>query len=431
MKTPWQILCVILLGFDLASAQGLPPLTLKEAQETALKNHPKISLADLRALASRQVVKEARSGFFPNVTANVVAVGTADDNTRLAAIGALNNPAIFERNAEGIVISQLITDFGRTANLTGSANLRAEAEENNAQATRAQILLQVDAAFYAVLQAQSVLRVAEQTVATRQTFLDQVTALAKNKLRSDLDVNFAKVSLEEAKLLVSKSQNDVQAALSVLSTLMGSREARPYQLREEPLPPDLSTNVSELVAEGLQARPELLRSRHERDAALKTAKAERAARYPNISAVGSAGIVPIHDPQLPDNYAAGGVVLSLPIFSGGLLGARQKEAELRAKAAEEAVRDEENNVIREVRVAWLNAQNASERLRITGQLLQSATLAFDLAQARYNTGASSIVELNQAQLNKISAEIAQANTKYEYLVQRAILNFHTGALRLE
>ena len=85
-----------------------------------------------------------------------MSVGTADENTRLAAIGALNNPSIFDRNAEGLVLSQLITDFGRTANLTGSAKLQAQAEADNAQATREQILLAVDAAFFAAQQAQSV-----------------------------------------------------------------------------------------------------------------------------------------------------------------------------------------------------------------------------------------------------------------------------------
>jgi len=82
-----------------------------------------------------------------------------------------------------------------------------------------------------------------------------------------------------------------------------------------------------------------------------------------------------------------------------------------------------------VRIAWLNSQNAFDRLRITAQLVKNASRSFDLAQARYQNGASSIVELNQAQLNKISAEIAYANTKYEYLLRRSALNFETGILR--
>jgi outer membrane protein len=426
----WVIPAIFLGAAPGASfGQEPPPLTLPQAHEMALQNHPRIKVADLRALAAQQVTRQARSGFFPNLSASVVAVGTAGANTRLAAIGGLNNPSIFDRNAEGLVLTQLITDFGRTANLTGSAKLRAQAEEDNAQATREQVLIGVDAAFYAALQAQAVARVGEQTVATRQSFLNQVSALATNQLRSELDVSFARVNLEEGKLLLSKAQSDLQAAFSQLSALMGQREATNYHLIEEPLPAEVSTNAVQLVEQALGSRPELLALRHSQEATLRFAKAEKALRYPAIAAVGSAGVLPIHDSALPDNYAAAGLTLNLPLFAGGLYSARQKEAELRARAAEETLRDEENNVIRDVRIASLNAQNAFERLAITRQLLENASRSFDLAQARYNNGVSSIVELNQAQLNKISAEIAVAETKYEYLLQRSALSYQTGALR--
>src|SRR5215831_15829349 len=146
------------LNFVVAAEEPVP-LTLQQAHETALRNHPAISVADLRALAAEQTTRQARSGFFPSISGNVVAVGSAGNNTRLAAIGALNNPSIFDRNAEGLVISQLITDFGRTANLVGSARLHEQAEAENAQATREQILLAVDGAYFSALQAQAVTRV--------------------------------------------------------------------------------------------------------------------------------------------------------------------------------------------------------------------------------------------------------------------------------
>src|ERR1051326_5973647 len=158
-----RVFAFLVLGATLVRAADLPSLTLREAHETALHNHPQISVAELRALAARQVTRQIKSAFFPNLSANVVAVGTAEDNTRLAAVGGLNNPSIFERNAEGLILSQMITDYGRTANLSKSARSHAEAEENNAMATREQILLQVDAAFYGALEAQVVTRVAEQT----------------------------------------------------------------------------------------------------------------------------------------------------------------------------------------------------------------------------------------------------------------------------
>jgi outer membrane protein len=429
-KASQHIAWAVFLGFTFASAnaQDSPQITLTEAHEIALRSHPQISVADLKALAARQVTRQFRSAFFPTLYGSVMSVGTANDNTRLAAIGGLNNPSIFDRNAEGLVLSQLITDFGRTANLTSSAKLRAQAEANNAQATREQILLAVDGAFFAAQQAQSVTRVAEQTVAARQLFLDQVSALATNKLRSELDVSFAKVNFDDGKLLLSKAQNDLQAAFAQLANLMGLRESKSYRLVEQPMPPEVSTNVSEFVQLALQSRPDLLSLRNSQEAALKFARAEKALHYPTLSAVGSAGVVPIGDSQLPNNYAAAGLSLTVPLYAGGLYSARQQEAELRARAANENLRDLENNVIRDVRIAWLSAQNAFDRLRITGELLDNAKQSFDLAQARYSNSISSIVEFNQAQLNLLSAQIAYADTQYEYLLRRSALSFQTGSL---
>ncbi len=422
---------VAFLGFGLAltAADEQKPLTLRDAHELAIRNNPQIVVADLKALVAREVTRETRSAYFPTISANAVAVGTTQNNTRLEAIGALNNPSIFDRNAEGLMISQLITDFGRTANLTGSARLRAEAQANNAQATREQILLATDAAFYGALQAQSVTRVAQQTVTARQAFLEQVGALATNKLRSDLDVSFARVNLEDARLLLSKAQNDLEAAFAELSTLMGVREPVSYRLAEQPLPPEVSTNVADFVRQALGSRPDLLSLRNQQGAARKFARGEKALRYPTISAVGSAGVSPVHDDQLPDHYAAAGVVMSLPLFAGGYYSARQHAAELEAEASEATLRDLENNVIRDVRISWLNAQNALDRFHITGQLLENARQSYNLAQARYKNGISSIVEFDQAELNLISAQISYTTTQYEYLVKRSALSFQTGTLR--
>jgi outer membrane protein len=429
-KASQNFACAVLLGFAFAraNAEDSPQLTLQEAHQAALRSHPAISVADLKALAARQVTRQFRSAFFPTLSANAVAVGTANDNTRLSAIGALNNPTIYDRNAEGLILSQLITDFGRTANLTGSAKLQAEAEANSAQATREQILLAVDGAFYSAQQAQSVARVAEQTVAERQLFLEQVIALVSNKLKSELDLSFARVNLDDGRLLLSKAQNDLQAAFARLANLMAQREPKNYRLVEEPLPPELSTNVSEFVQLGLQSRPDLLSLRNSQAAAFKFARAERALRYPTFSAVGSAGLVPVGNSALGDNYAAGGLILSVPLYAGGLYSARQQEAELRSQAAAESLRDLENNVVRDVRIAWLDAQNAFDRLRITAELLDNAKQSYDLAQARYANQLSSIVEFNQAQLNLLSAQIAYTDTQYEYLLQRSALNYQTGSL---
>jgi len=402
-------------------------LTLKEARDLALRQHPRITAAEFKALAARQAVLQTRAALLPAFSLNAVAVGAADANTRYAAPGGINNPAIFERATAGLNISQLLADFGRTDNLLGSAKEKARAEEAGTDTARAQLVLAVSAAYFGAQQAQSVLRVVDQTVTNRQTLLDQVSALAKNQLKSDLDVSFARVALEEARLLQLRARNDLDAAFTALGTLLGERESPTYALVEEPVPAGPPADAAPLVADALGRRPELDRLRAERDAAQKQARADRAAHYPTLNVLAGVGVTPVHDNRMEDTYATAGFVLNLPLFTGGRDTARQKEAELKARASEESLKDEEHNVIRDVRLAVLRAQHAHERLALTAKLLDHARSAHDLAVARYKLGASSITELNQAQLNLTAAEIAQATARYEYLLQRAALEFQTGA----
>jgi len=93
------------------------------------------------------------------------------------------------------------------------------------------------------------------------------------------------------------------------------------------------------------------------------------------------------------------------------------------------VRDAEVHAVRDVKVAWLNAENAFRRLDVTARLLEQASRSLRLAETRYNLGLSSIVELSQAQLNKTSAAIASAGAKYDYQIQRTALDYQTGALK--
>jgi outer membrane protein len=144
--------------------------------------------------------------------------------------------------------------------------------------------------------------------------------------------------------------------------------------------------------------------------------------------LGTAGYVPAGDAPVPGTYGAVGLNVTIPVFNGGLFRARQFEAESRAAAAESGLRDLQLQIERDVRVAWLNATNAYDSLHLTQELLNQAKMALDLAQARYNLGLSSIVELSQSQLQYTSAEIARANAQYDYDAKLTILNYQAGLL---
>jgi outer membrane protein len=417
------------------SQQSQPPqssqptthtLTLQQAEQLAIQNHPQIQAATYLASAAKEQVTEEKSAYYPTVYGSITGVDS-ENNSRMTA-GALNNPIIYEREGNGLTVNQLITDFGRTQQLVKSSNYHAKAAEENVVTTREDVLLAVDEAYYAVLKAQAVLVVAQETVKDRQLVSDQVTALEQNKIKSGLDVSFANVDLAQAKLLLIQAQNDVDASFAQLSTALGYSDQRTFELTDEPLPAAPPPDINQLIQAAMADRPELIGQRLNVDSARSYATAERDLSFPTLSAAGVAGVTPEGANQLAPRYAAAGFNLNIPIFNGHLFGALHSEATARARAEDQSLRDLQNRITRDVRTAWLNVNSAYQRLAVTDQLLAEANQALDLASSRYKLGLSSIIELSQAQLNQTQAQIEQASAKYDYETQVSLLNYQIGSL---
>src|SRR5580692_4329949 len=270
--------------------QNLPKLTLQEAEALAIQNHPQIQAAQHEINYSNQLTVENRSAYYPTVTGDL----TGSQGNSLARIGAgdLTASRLFDRFGQGAIVRQLITDSGRTPNLVASSRLQAQAVAQNAQATRYDVLLQVNRAYFDVLRSQQVVKVAEETVSTRQLLSDQVGELAKNGLKSQLDASFAEVNVSQAKLLLVRALDAVQQAQAELGRAIGSDQPANYQLTDEPLPAGPSATPDPLIAQALGNRPELAGLRFSRDAAYKFADAEKDLSRPTVSAVAVAGFVP-------------------------------------------------------------------------------------------------------------------------------------------
>jgi outer membrane protein len=402
-------------------------LWVKDAEAIALKNNPAISVARLEAMASQQVTREVRSNLWPQAYANLTGVDAYDDS-RISA-GGLNNPQIFAHAAAGTTVSQLITDFGHTTNLIASARLHAMAEDQNAIATKEQVLLAVDQAFYGALQTRAVLRVAEQTVASRQLLTDQVAALTNSKLKSDLDLSFANVNLAQAKLLYLDALNSDKGAMASLSAILGYSTLGTFELIDETeplLPPPAS--VDQLIADAFSKRPEILGLQFESQSVQKIHQADRDLLLPTISALGAIGDAPFRDDRISSWYGAVGVNVQIPIFNGFLYSAKAHEADLQAQAMRQRLVDLRNRVSRDVRTSWLSASTAYDRVTVNQQLLVQANRALDLAQTRYRLGLGSIVELSQAQLQQTQAEIGSAQAGYEYRLALSMLRYQTSGL---
>jgi outer membrane protein len=404
-----------------------PRLTRADAERMALTNNPRVSVSHLLALAQHQVVRESRSGELPALTGSLTAQD-ANDASRISS-GSLSASRLFTRVGGGVTFSQLITDFGHTTNLVASSKLQERAQQANEIATREDVVLVTDQAFYNALQAQALLQVARQTVNLRQTTQTQVNQLTQNKLRSTLDLTFANVNLSQAQLLQLDAQNNADATMAALDEVLGLDRPVHYSLvdnaKNNPPPPPDEQALLDLA---VKQRPDLQSLDLTRQSQEKFSRAQRDQMLPTLSALGTVGASPVRPGQYYVSSWDGaiGANLNIPIFNGFLYSAEAKEAQLRAQAAAQQTRQLKDVIVRDVQTAWLDANNAFTRLAVTAQLLNQANESLGLAQTRYKLGLSSIVELTQAQLQQTEAEITNTNAQYQYRLTLAALNFQTG-----
>jgi outer membrane protein len=416
-------------------ADGSMTLTRAQAEQLAIRNNPRISVGRLLALAQHQIYRETRAAELPTFNGAITAVD-ANEGSRIGA-GALTASRLLEHAGAGATLSQLITDFGRTANLVSSSKLQEKAQNANGLATTEDIVLATDQAFYNALQAEALLKVAQQTVTTRSSVQHQIDELTKNKLKSALDLSFADVNLSQAKLLLLDAQNNVDSTIAALTAVLGFDKQINYELADEttslPLPPP---DVDVMINTAMLQRPDLQALTYSQQAAEKFHRAQRDQLLPTISALGIAGVTPVR----PDCFGGGcfptyfisswygaiGVNMSVPIFNGFLFTAEASEANNREKAAAENTRDLRDQVVRDVRTAWLATNTAFQRVGVAAELAKQADLSLNLAQGRYQLGLGSIVELSQAQLQQTDAAIGYVNARYQYRLSLSTLNFEIG-----
>jgi len=405
-------------------------LTLPQAEALAFKNHPQIATAQNLAAAAAQGITEARAAYYPTIDGEIT--GSQGLNLSRLGAGAISSSLLFNRFGQGLQAIQLVTDFGRTKNLVANSKYQAQAAIQTTQATIYDVALGVNRAYFGVLQAQAFVNVADETVRARQTLADQVHALAAAQLKSQVDVSFAEVNLSEARLLLIRSEDAVKRAYADLGRALGQDQPVGYQLAEVPAPQSPPPDPEALMTAAIQNRPELRDLRLRLQAAQAFEQAEADLKRPNVSFIGVGGGLPYLDqnPRVaPHEYEAAAVNIDIPIFNGHLFSARKEAAHYQALAADQRVRNLQQQVERDVRAAWVTSSTAFQRIPVTEELLKEANLALELASGRYSLGLASIVEITQAQLNLTQAQIENVSAKYDYQSAYAELQYTIGALR--
>jgi outer membrane protein len=418
-----------------AAAPGSPaievpagPMTLDEATRIALGNNP-----DLRAAAERIAVAEARVGeatsaFFPNLSARLAYNRTDNPAQAFAMIVAqrrfsfnldINDPGATQDWRPEVMAAMPLFRGGRDYQRRAAAALGVQAATFERAALRNALTDAVAAAYYALLAAPEQVDVAQRSIEAVDSALKQTRARfeAGAALKSDiLSLEVRETAAREGQV---RARNGVELARTGLRVLLGLDSDVPVDVLPvagEPTAP--AATFDEALQRGLAHRPELQAANRLVDIREHEVKAERAAYWPRVDAVGTYGqnAQNLELSQGVDNWAFGAVA-EIDLFNGFRTSERVRAAERNLAEARDGERKAHLDVERDVRTAFLNYEEARERAQVTAAAVAASEEALRLVQAQYEAGAATITRYLETEAARTDARSRAIAARYD--VRRA------------
>jgi outer membrane protein len=399
-------------------------LTLNRCLEIALGKNPSIVAAVNTVEVNRSRVGEARSAYYPQLSAAGGYGRTKPLSTDTTQTSAYN------QYTGTVTVNQTFYDFGRTSSSVDISKSNLDSSRSDLGTTQSTIILSVKQAYYAVLQAKRNRDVAADVIKQFQLHLDQAKGFYEVGTRAKIDLIKAEVDLSNAKLSLINAENAYKISLVTLNNAMGVPDAPEYTIEDNLQYQQYPVTLEDATAKAFENRPDLKTAVSKRQAAEENISFQRSDYQPILS--GSASYSRIGTPenlpvnQSPNTWTAG-VTITFPLFSGFLTSHRVAEAKANLyvlRANEEALRQQ---ILLDVRQALLNLQAAEAGISTTDLIVKQAQENLDLANGRYAAGVGSPVEVSDAFATYVTAQANYTGALYNYKTAQANIEKATGA----
>jgi outer membrane protein len=428
---------------------AVKPLTLVEAESTALRNQPTITQAHGLLEAAEGRVEEARAGYLPQVTLNgtyerttgnfaphpglLPASGGTSGTTGTGGTGGTSGsagpaPTAVSWNPQynyyilGATATQLIYDFGQTSGRWRSAGASRDAAVDNTRTAELQTLLNVRHAYFQVRAQHDLVTVAQESLSNQEKHVEQTRAFVKTGIQPEINLATVLTALANAKVQLVMAQNNFEVAEAQLAQAMGVPVDGRFAVTDEEIPPIGGEDgpSGPLADRALRTRPEVANLTDQRRAQELTVGAVRGAFGPSVGAIANISDTgTVIDNLVPNWYV--GLTLSWNILQGGLTHGQVREAKgtLQNLAGQEDALRLQIEV--DVEQGRLGVQAAKATIGAAEEAVVNARQQLTLAEGRYAHGLGSAVELGDAQVAYTTAEAQRVQALFNLASARAQL----------
>jgi outer membrane protein len=396
-----------------------PPMTVETATQAALRQATAYQQAIIDEQTAALDLTQARGALLPRVRSST----TATFNKPLHP--GSTDPSFIAANAtreyQELVGVEGSLDLGMRAAITRSRALLAAAHAGTEVARRA-LVRGVREAYFGLGLATAKRSSAEETLAAAEEF-ERVTALQHT------GGELAEVDVIRARLQTAQRRDDVEQArlqeaeaLAAMRVLTGIRA--PQTLTVSDLTPQPAIADIERFTNGA-TRPELTQAEQQLRAARSDIGVARAGRLPSLTYAVDEGFdsPSLHPSDIRQHrgYLAT-ATLDIPIFDWGIGRAKQRQAELKAQAAQNQLTITRRDLDQQFAAAHEEALTAIRRVDNARTAVADARRNVDISIARYRAGEAPILEVTDA-----LTTLAQQRTNY----QQALFDFEIARAHLQ
>lgn len=420
-------------GMGIVAAEAMSPqavpevLTLEKAVDLAVSNHPSLRVASGTQAVNEALVGQAQSGLYPQVQAQTGYQRQTVNATRNFTGGPLPRNTtgnMFGFYQNGVTLNQLLYDFGAIKSQVDSAKYNLQAANSDAETTLQTVVVNVQQAYFSLQQTQRLVTVSEEALTQFKKHLDLAKGRFKAGVAPKIDVTTAEVDLSNAQLNSITAKNNLLVARVTLNNAMGLKTSAVYRVEEPISTLHDQIALEEAVELAMRLRPELISQKAQEQAAEAGIKVAQGNFFPTVTSSANYSYNGTDFP-LVYNWNVAGTV-NVPIFSGFLT--KQQVAQARANLLRTKANGEvlQQNILLEVDQALLNLGAAKERLQVTAVTVTQAKERLALVEGRYRAGLSNAIEVTDAEVALVNAQVNDVVAMSNYQAAKAQLDRATG-----
>ncbi len=379
-------------------------LTLQECLDKALHSHPDIQRFVLQLRYSQKDVEVARADYLPQIT-----LSGEYDPTRTYVFPA--NGVFSTRDDDGwqvgAMLKQKIWDFGKTTDLIKAREVQQEIAGLSLQDAKALLVYKVKIQYDLAVIQREAMAVRQEDFRVKDALYKQAKALFAQGLKTRADASRFLSSRAAADDNLSIARANFDQAVTLLSLYIGAPIDKNVELEKNLLQPG-SYSVDEQSV--MVASPVLKRLQKAMDKTEYLYRATRAGRFGSIDAVASY----THQDTL-NAYDATlvGVMLNIPLYSGGRLSAQQEQADIDRQSAKNDYAAKLLTLKEEYATLRLNLRRYSQTIQARTAQLQAARETKEVVDGRYREGLSTYIEVLDATAAMLEARLGLLQARYD------------------